>query len=123
MGLRFLSIQDVIFATSLSRPTIYRLVKAKEFPEPFPLTNNRVAWEQQDVVRWMMSKRFRERPKYGTIKSETGKDVEEVFKEGYAAFGERLPMHLAPYRKNRLRNIWVDGWKQAEIDMFGEGLR
>lgn len=121
-NLRFLSIKDVQFVTSLSPATIYRLVKKEEFPRPLPLTNKRVGWLQEDIVRWMVSKRFGERPKYGTIESEKTKNIREAYLEGYEAFQAWYPMHLAPYRKKELRSMWVSGWKQAQYDRFGEGL-
>ena len=40
----------------LSRSTVWRLVKAGEFPAPIRLHGNAVAWREQDVNEWIKSR-------------------------------------------------------------------
>lgn len=42
--------------TSLSRSTIYSYMGKGEFPQCFPLTNNRVAWQASEIDEWMSKK-------------------------------------------------------------------
>lgn len=49
---RLLSIRDVTDQTSLSRPTIYRLIGNGQFPRQIRLSKNRVAWKESDVENW-----------------------------------------------------------------------
>jgi prophage regulatory protein len=49
----FWSQAKVTEQTSLSRTTIYDLVKAGEFPKPVRLTRNRIAWEASKVQAWL----------------------------------------------------------------------
>lgn len=49
----FLDIKQVMKATSLSRSSIYRGVKAGTFPVPVALTTGRVAWRAADVAKWI----------------------------------------------------------------------
>lgn len=50
---RLLEIKQVMEATSLSRSSIYRGVKAGTFPVPVALTTGRVAWRAADVAKWI----------------------------------------------------------------------
>jgi prophage regulatory protein len=49
----FLDIKQVMKATSLSRSSIYRGVKAGTFPAPVAVTTGRVAWRAADVAIWI----------------------------------------------------------------------
>jgi prophage regulatory protein len=40
----------------LSRGTIYNMMTAGEFPRPFKLSGNTVAWRSDEVVAWMNSR-------------------------------------------------------------------
>jgi len=40
-------------AVGLSKATIYRLMKANQFPKPVWITNDRVAWKANDVKAWV----------------------------------------------------------------------
>jgi prophage regulatory protein len=42
---------------SLSRTTVWRLVKRGEFPAPIPLTAGRHAWSAEEVQRWIADKK------------------------------------------------------------------
>ena len=39
--------------TSLSRPTIYRLISCGKFPKPIRLSANAVGWDVRDVLAWI----------------------------------------------------------------------
>lgn len=39
--------------TSLSRSSLYRLMKTGEFPQPVRVSTNRVAWREGDVKLWI----------------------------------------------------------------------
>lgn len=56
-GGRFLRIDDVIATTGLSRPTIYRLVRAGDFPRQYQLTRRCVGWWESDVDQWLTQRR------------------------------------------------------------------
>lgn len=56
-GGRFLRMGDLIATTGLSRPTIYRLVAAGDFPRQHSLTKRCVGWWQSDVDQWLRDRR------------------------------------------------------------------
>lgn len=49
---RFLRITDVVAETSLSRATIYRMIRTGGFPAPIQVSANRVAWTERDLLGW-----------------------------------------------------------------------
>jgi predicted DNA-binding transcriptional regulator AlpA len=49
----FYSLRDVMRITTLSRATIYRMVRAGTFPRPFRISVGRIAWLISDFDRWM----------------------------------------------------------------------
>ncbi len=59
--MRFLRIDELIGKVGLSRPTIWRLERAGEFPKRRQLGKNSVAWLEEEVEEWM-----REREVVGT---------------------------------------------------------
>lgn len=48
-----LPLHDVISMTSLSKPTIYRAIRAKGFPAPVKISARRVAWKRDDIDAWL----------------------------------------------------------------------
>ena len=40
----------------LSRPQVWRLRSAGQFPQPIRLSPNRIAWKSSDVLRWIESR-------------------------------------------------------------------
>ena len=54
---RFLRINDVVATTGLSRPTIYRLIGRKQFPDRVALTTRCVGWWESDVAGWLRAHR------------------------------------------------------------------
>ncbi|WP_295514971.1 AlpA family phage regulatory protein [uncultured Pseudomonas sp.] len=49
---RFLREDEVVAVTSLSRATIWRLVKASRFPQPVTITAGRIGWRESAVAAW-----------------------------------------------------------------------
>lgn len=49
----YISIKEVMRMTSLSKSTIYRLVKNGNFPAPVKLSPGRIGFNKQDVLKWM----------------------------------------------------------------------
>lgn len=52
---RLIRIDEVMYLTSLSRPTIYRYMKAKLFPQSLNLGGGAIAWKESDIYNWMAS--------------------------------------------------------------------
>src|SRR5262249_40687011 len=54
----FLRGRGVTTRTGLSRTTIWRLVKAKKFPKPVPMTDDgyAVGWVESEVEAWMQAR-------------------------------------------------------------------
>ena len=59
--MRFLRIDEVIDKVGLSRPTIWRLERAGEFPKRRQLGKKSVAWLEQEVEEWLASRAVVER--------------------------------------------------------------
>jgi prophage regulatory protein len=51
-----LNIKQVASKVALGQSTIHRLVAKGEFPRPFPLVGNRVAWLDSDVEAWLAAR-------------------------------------------------------------------
>lgn len=51
--MKVLSASEVAKKTSMSVSNIRRLVRSKQFPEPFALTENRYGWLETDVDEWI----------------------------------------------------------------------
>ena len=54
--MRLLRTPDVLAVTGLSRMTIYRLEKAGEFPARRRLSPNSVAWLEEEILNWLVSR-------------------------------------------------------------------
>lgn len=48
-----LSASEVAKKTSISVSNIRRLVRNKQFPQPFALTENRYGWLETDIDEWI----------------------------------------------------------------------
>ncbi len=55
MAATLLSLKDVSSITSLSKSTIYRLLRIGQFPAQKQITVGRVAWLASDVDEWINS--------------------------------------------------------------------
>lgn len=49
--------QDLRRETGLSHSTVFRLEKAGRFPRRFNLTERLVAWDRDEVERWVAARR------------------------------------------------------------------
>ena len=54
-----LRLKDVLKRTGLSRSTLYRLERAREFPKRRELSKNIIAWGEREVLAWMMNRKRR----------------------------------------------------------------
>ncbi len=52
---RLLGLPVVLDLTSLSEPTIRRMVSRGEFPAPVKVSRNRIAWREPQISAWMAS--------------------------------------------------------------------
>lgn len=54
---RVLRVKTVLDLTGVSRATLYRLIRAQQFPKPIALTGVRaVGWDSQAVESWIESR-------------------------------------------------------------------
>lgn len=53
---RLLGLRTVKDRTSLSEPTLRRLMERAQFPRPVKLSSNRIAWREPDVAAWINSR-------------------------------------------------------------------
>jgi prophage regulatory protein len=54
--MKALKIKDVIEKVSLGQSTIYKMVSAGEFPKPFQIAPNRVAWVESEIDDWLIER-------------------------------------------------------------------
>lgn len=52
----FIKIQEVMAITTLSRPTIYRMIRNDDFPKQTQITPSRVVWIKEQIDAWMEQK-------------------------------------------------------------------
>lgn len=55
---RIISAHDLVARLSLSRSTLWRLVRRGELPRPLRLSPGRVGWLESDVRKWLESRRI-----------------------------------------------------------------
>ncbi|MCW9709977.1 AlpA family phage regulatory protein [Avibacterium sp. 21-586] len=53
---RFISLDEVITRTSLSKSTIYNYMRRGKFPKSIMITSNRVVWLESEVDSWIEEK-------------------------------------------------------------------
>lgn len=53
---RLLTLQDVCARTTLTKPVIYELIRADDFPVPVQISRRRIAWIESDVAKWIESR-------------------------------------------------------------------
>lgn len=53
-----LNIRQVSKETTLSRATLYRLLKANLFPVPVRVSAGRVAWRREDIASFIATREF-----------------------------------------------------------------
>jgi len=50
---RFIRIKEVIATTGLSRSSIYQFISEGKFPEQIKLGSRAVAWNSDDISKWI----------------------------------------------------------------------
>ena len=68
---RFFKSTEVVGLTSLSRPTIWRLTKAKKFPGSYLLSPGRVGWLRSDICKWIADRTPRTEQRGSGVRNET----------------------------------------------------
>ncbi|MFZ7158858.1 hypothetical protein C3007_10555 [Avibacterium gallinarum] len=53
---RFISLDEVITRTSLSKSTIYNYMRGGKFPKSIMIASNRVVWLESEVDSWIEEK-------------------------------------------------------------------
>lgn len=53
---KIMRMPEVINFTGISRATIYRLIKAGEFPKPLKLSKGIIGWTTKEIERWIRSR-------------------------------------------------------------------
>lgn len=54
---KFIRRNDVLNMTGLSKSSVYRLMNENLFPASIKLSERSVAWDYQDVLKWMEMKK------------------------------------------------------------------
>ncbi|MGP5366943.1 helix-turn-helix transcriptional regulator [Pseudomonas helleri] len=49
---RFMRERDVLDVTSLSRTTLWRVMKSGQFPRPVRISPGRVGWRESAIIAW-----------------------------------------------------------------------
>ena len=55
--MKMMRIQDVCDYTTLCRSSVFKMVAANEFPQPLKLSYKVVAWQREDIDKWLASKK------------------------------------------------------------------
>lgn len=50
---RLLTMHEVVAMTTYSRPSIYRLIAAGEFPQPLKLGQFKIAFREDEIREWI----------------------------------------------------------------------
>lgn len=67
MSGRLLKIRDVVAETSLSRRSIYRLMRQGEFPRSRKVSPQRVAWSADEIDAWKRQLPLKQRGSSGGL--------------------------------------------------------
>ncbi|WP_289118182.1 AlpA family transcriptional regulator [uncultured Idiomarina sp.] len=52
--MKLMKVKEVMHATSLARPTIYKYMAKGQFPKPVSLGGRAVAWVADEIDDWIM---------------------------------------------------------------------
>jgi prophage regulatory protein len=52
-NMNLLTINEVVERTRLSKPTIYKLINKGCFPKQIHLSDNKVAWLEEEITAWI----------------------------------------------------------------------
>jgi predicted DNA-binding transcriptional regulator AlpA len=115
-SLQFLRVRDVCRLLRISKPTLWRLRRAQDFPDPTDLTGRVVAWRRSEVEAWLRARarglqssnparRFRGKPPRSSwISPSAGQPKPRTPHRSYAPLvardsrGSRAPMTNLHYR-------------------------
>ena len=50
------NLKKVLLETTLSKSTIYRLLKEKQFPEKVKISKRRIGWRPAEVAAWIAAR-------------------------------------------------------------------
>ncbi|WP_410677666.1 helix-turn-helix transcriptional regulator [Avibacterium paragallinarum] len=53
---RFISLNEVLERTSLSKSTIYNYMRKNKFPKSITISSNRVVWVESEIDNWIKEK-------------------------------------------------------------------
>ncbi len=53
---KIIRLPEVCAALGISKPTVYRLIRAENFPRPIQLGKRSVAWRVAEVEQWLESR-------------------------------------------------------------------
>jgi predicted DNA-binding transcriptional regulator AlpA len=53
---RLIRVREVLRICGLSRASLYRFIKAREFPAPVKLSTRSVAWLEDEIAEWVASR-------------------------------------------------------------------
>lgn len=53
VAMQLIKLRQVMAKTTLSKSTIYRLIKSSDFPQPKKLSVRAVAWVESEVDEWI----------------------------------------------------------------------
>lgn len=53
---KLMDLKSVVAATTLSRATVYRGIRAGTFPKSVQIGQRRVAWRESDVLSWLANR-------------------------------------------------------------------
>lgn len=52
----YIRLEDVITMTKLSKQSIYRLMREKQFPANVKITRRTVVWIKEEIEEWLVNK-------------------------------------------------------------------
>lgn len=52
----YIRLEDVIAMTKLSKQSIYRLMREKQFPQNVKITRRTVVWIKEEIEEWLVNK-------------------------------------------------------------------
>ena len=56
MSERYLSKSEVLERVRISDPTMYRLRRRREFPDPIELSPRKIVWIESEIEAWLQSR-------------------------------------------------------------------
>lgn len=57
VAMQLIKLRQVMAKTTLSKSTIYRLIKSSDFPQPKKLSVRAVAWLEEEIDEWIVNRK------------------------------------------------------------------